>query len=452
VIGFGLRSLAWNLGLFGLIRLGWFEADFLTPLTRVQAQCAAFLFGRGVSPVDVTLACSGADALALCAGVILAYPVAWTLRILGALAGTSAILVLNTLRIGTLGRAAGSPAWFEALHLYIWPFVLTIAIAAYVYSWMRFANRWTAPIEAIQPPPLSDPLWGDRIPAATRRLVLLSIPILLLFFAAAPHYRESGLILSAAESITRSAALVLGLLGVTAGAAGNILSTSRGSFMVTPECIVTPLVPIYAALVLALSATWLPRAGLLLATFPLFYALGVARLLVVALPPSIVESPLFVVHAFYQLLLGVALVLVAARLRHGHSTKAIRPALAAVALGASFMYFLGSGYARFLASATSATFAFPDSQGALLLLPAFQVGLFVALSVAAFTALPVASFLSGLTILLASQIALFAILPVAEAITGLTPHVRDLRGLALAGPALICGLLALRHRARPAVQ
>ena len=55
--------------------------------------------------------------------------------------GAGLILGLNTLRIATLGRAAASPAWFYALHVYVWPAVLTLAIAGYVLGWMRFADR-----------------------------------------------------------------------------------------------------------------------------------------------------------------------------------------------------------------------------------------------------------------------------------------------------------------------
>src|SRR6187455_1467911 len=137
VTSFVLRGFAWSLGLFGLIRLGWFEALVVLPMTRAQAWLATQTFGAPVSPIDITLACSGADALALCAGVILAYPAAWKLRLSGAALGTAMILALNTLRIGVLGRAAGSPVWFSVLHLYVWPAALMIVIAGYVYAWMR---------------------------------------------------------------------------------------------------------------------------------------------------------------------------------------------------------------------------------------------------------------------------------------------------------------------------
>src|SRR6476620_3942443 len=83
-VRFALRGVAWSLGFFGLLRLNWTEAHAVLPFTRVQAAVAAGLFGTTTLPVQVTLACSGADALALCLGVVLAYPVGWRLRVAGA--------------------------------------------------------------------------------------------------------------------------------------------------------------------------------------------------------------------------------------------------------------------------------------------------------------------------------------------------------------------------------
>ena len=120
-VKFALRGVAWSLGFFGLLRLNWTEAHVVLPLTRVQGGLAVGLLGTPTLPVEVTLACSGADALALCLGAVLAYPVSWRTRLVGAGVGAALIVSLNTLRIGTLGRAAASPAWFNALHVYVWP-------------------------------------------------------------------------------------------------------------------------------------------------------------------------------------------------------------------------------------------------------------------------------------------------------------------------------------------
>src|SRR4029453_14526120 len=95
-----------------------------------------------------------------------------------------------------------------------------------------------------------------------------------------------------------------------------VLWTPRGGFLVTQECISTPLVPVYLASICAYSTTWRRLILGVVATLPLFIALGIVRLLVVALPDAVVASPLFLVHAFYQLLLGAVVVFLAALWRH----------------------------------------------------------------------------------------------------------------------------------------
>ena len=84
---FVLRGIAWSLSLFALMRVSWFEIHAVLPLTRLQAGAAQGVFGAPRLPIDVTLACSGADALALCVGAILAYPASWAARLRGAAGG-----------------------------------------------------------------------------------------------------------------------------------------------------------------------------------------------------------------------------------------------------------------------------------------------------------------------------------------------------------------------------
>src|SRR5688500_6617044 len=179
-IKFALRAAAWSLGLFGLLRVNWVATHVLLPLTNFQAAAAVKLFGAPALPVEVTLACSGADALAMCIGTILAYPVSWRSRVAGTAGGAGLILALNTMRINALGQAAASPAWFEILHVYVWPAILLPAIAGFVFTWMRFADgALRTPVLIVRAQP-------------SRRFVVLTIAFLVVFTLAAPIYLESS--------------------------------------------------------------------------------------------------------------------------------------------------------------------------------------------------------------------------------------------------------------------
>jgi exosortase/archaeosortase family protein len=435
---FTLRAIAWSLGLFGLLRSPWFESQALLPVTQAQGRAATGLFGAASLPLEVTLACSGADAIALCLAAVLAYPASWRMRLAGGGAGLALILSLNTLRIGTLGRVAASPAWFDTLHVYVWPAVLTLAIAGYVFGWMRLADRRQAPAEFSTGGPPSPLATARLAPQPTRRFVFFALAFLLVFSAASPLYLESSAVLALAGFIARAAAATLGIVGISAHAVANVLWTPRGGFLVTQECISTPLIPIYLAGVCTYSTTWRRLVLGVLATLPLFTALGIARLLIVALPDAVVASPLFFVHAFYQLLLGAVVVFLAAHWRHG-GVAGLRHALVGVIVGVAFVQFLGPSYTRIVTYPAGAPL--DDPQGAIAFLPAFQVGLYVALWVAAFVAAGWRRFLAGLVVLELTQTAGLLALHALASHPGLTAHVRDIRGWAIAGPLLIVGVV-----------
>jgi exosortase/archaeosortase family protein len=417
---FALRALATSLGLFGLLRLSWLETHVVLPLTRLQAQIAVGVFGGPAAPVEATLACSGTDAIALCLGAILAYPVPWRLRAAGGTAGLALILGLNIARIGTLGRAAASTFWFDALHLYAWPALLTLAIAGYVFGWMRYADRPHSPA-------------ASPLPRPSLRFAALTIVFLLVFLAASPLYLESPAVLALAGVVARAAAMMLDVFGVTVHAAGNVLTTPRGGFAVTQECVSTPLIPVYLAAVCAYSPTWKRLCAGLLAALPVFIALAILRLLVLVLPAN-VASPEFLIHAFSQLAIAAIVVLVAAFWRHGR-TLGFAYAVAGILAGVLFVRWLGPVYTGLVTSDAHA--ALPDPQGAIAFLPAFQVGLYLALWTAAFAALAWRRVLAGLALLGLTQAAGMLALSVLATHAGVTAHVRDIRGWAIAGPLLV---------------
>ena len=231
---------------------------------------------------------------------------------------------------------------------------------------------------------------------------------------------------------------------MTAHAWANVLWTSRGGFVVTQECISTPLIPVYLAAVCAYSTTWRRLILGIAVAPPLFILLGIARLLVVAVP-GLVASPAFVVHAFYQLLLGAVVVFVAAVWRHG-GRAAAGHTLAGVAVGVLFAYLVGPLIVRAVTYAAGAPV--DDPQGALAFLPRFQVGLYLAIWVAAFTAVGWTRFLTGLAVLELTQAAGLLVLNAVHTSAGLTAHVRDIRGWAVAGPLLVVAAVVTIGRAR----
>jgi exosortase/archaeosortase family protein len=440
--GFALRLIAWSLALFGLFRQPWVGAHVLLPVTQLQAAAGSALVGPSSLPVEATLACSGADALALCLAAILAYPARWRRRAAGVAGGAALILALNTIRIGTLGRAAASPRWFDALHVYVWPAALTIAIAGFVFAWMRAVDR-----------PRSSPVTRSAEPETrplhllTRRFAVVAAAFLALFTLASPLYLESARVLMAAGLVARTAAFLLRALGIDAAAAAGVLATPRGAFLVTQECISTPLIPVYLAAVLVYSRSWWSRALLVAAAVPLFIALGIARLLVVAVPAGLDTPPAFFIHAFSQLLVAVAMVIGIALWRHGARPAALARAVAALALAIAFVRVLGAPYTDAILWFRPAAAAFADSQGALMFLPAFQFGLFLALWVAAFVPSGWTRFLCGASLLAALQIAVTGGVQLFAVHAGIAPLVRDIRAWALLGPALI--IAAVVNVAKP---
>ncbi len=143
---------------------------------------------------------------------------------------------------------------------------------------------------------------------------------------------------------------------------------------------------------------------------------------------------MFLVHAFYQLLLGAVAVYAAALWRHG-SRRALPRALAGVALGILFIHALGPLFVRLVTYPSATPLA--DPQGAIAFLPPFQFGLYLAVWIAAFTAVGWWRFLAGFGVLALTQAAGLMVLQALSAHAGLTANVRDVRGWAIAAPLLI---------------
>ena len=452
---FPLKALGWSLGLFTLLRSPWAEENFVLPLTRWQQGAAEFYAGRPAAPISVTSDCSGTDVIALCLAAILAWPASWRARLAGASGGLALILTLNTMRIGTLGRAADSPALFETLHLQVWPAILVLATAGYVFGWMWTATRTGEPsTETEGQSPLSS--------SFARRFVALTALALVAFALSGPWIAGSETLLTASVWIASEAALLLGAAGIAAHATGAILTTSRGAFLVTPECLATALVPLYLAGVFAAPLTW-PRRFIALAAAPPFFAtLAIARVLLLALPPIIASSPLFLVHGFHQMVL--ALMVVAWLCWRGEpvgyhrwfraamrATLAISAALvfAVFAGGALTSALLGIGGAMtpLVPKALSDLTGPGDAQGALATLFAFQASFLLALGVSLVAGWP--RLLRALAVLFVVQLSFLLVLVEIADRTGAIPHPLLLRAWAVGLPAALAHVML---RVRPRVE
>ena len=157
----------------------------------------------------------------------------------------------------------------------MWPAILVLAVAAYVFAWMRVSVRPGARTGEDE---------GALLPLL-RRFAPRAAILLVAFALCGPWIARSETLLDAGAATARAAAFILTAVGLAAAATGNVLATTRGAFIVTPECLATALFPLYVAGILTVRMTWPARALALLAAPPLFTALAIVRLLLLALPP-----------------------------------------------------------------------------------------------------------------------------------------------------------------------
>lgn len=394
-LGFVARALGASVALFGVQRLAWVEQHVLWPFTAAQAHAAQWAGGGPDTLARVGLACSGADAIALVAGAVAVWPAPWRARLRGIVIGTLLIVAVNIVRITSLVRITDLDR-FNLMHETVWPAILALTALAFVATWM-----WRATDPASGEPPRSGSAGPGAsgpvtpaVPARTPRLiwspfartVTAAVVATVAFFAAAPWYLHSAAVAALAEWMAGAGASVLHAFGATARTQGPVLITARGAFMVTSECIMTPVLPIGVAAALTVPRTWAMRTLAVLAMGPLFVGLGVARLLVLALPEAIAASPVLWIHAFFQVLLAMVVIAAAAAWRarrvgvewmHVWARAGL-----AMACGAAVAIVIGPGYAEAVERTAGTSLHALDDQGAFAFMPAFQLGLLVALVVA----------------------------------------------------------------------
>ena len=169
---------------------------------------------------------------------------------------------------------------------------------------------------------------------ATRRFLVLTAALVAAYFAAAPFFYQSSLVRVLAGWVALSGGTILTAAGTETTVMGAGLHTAHGGFLVTQECVFTPLIPVYLAGVLAAPlAPW--RRALALAAAPvIFFAIGVARVLVLAVPAAVVGNYEVAIHGFSQTLVAVLLVAAAAVWTTGDGRRGAARAVMAVGRGA----------------------------------------------------------------------------------------------------------------------
>ena len=443
VLRFALTGGAWFIGLFGVMRLSWVERHLLVPFAQIQERVADQLTGAPSALVYVDASCSGGDAMALCLGAVMAFPATWGARLRAAAVGLVVIGAVNTVRIGTLSLVATDRSLFDLLHVYVWPAILIVVAVAYVFAWMRrqgrSAGRGT-----------TDP--GRPWHGPARRFLLLTVVGVAAYFAAAGWFYESDLLRTLGGWVATAGAGVLAAVGMSATVSGNVVRTAHGAFIVTQECIATPLIPIYVATALSVPLTRWRRAAALAAAPAVFFLLGVSRLLVLALPTTLVASPAVAIHAFSQVLVSCVLVAAVAVLsaRSGGRSHPARRTMGAIGVGIVAALVAGPVWSDLLHRAVDGVQllvqhgghrAVDDPQGAFAILPAFQLGLFAAVWVGSGARGPWRRLAGGVLGLAGLQLA--SLLAVGELSHHFefAPHVSLIRTWALVAPVALVWVL-----------
>ncbi|HMJ15869.1 MAG TPA: archaeosortase/exosortase family protein [Polyangiaceae bacterium] len=123
--------------------------------SRLQAHAAGFLVRlfdsrasvqgtviHGRFPLQVIKGCTSMDVQALFAGTILAFPAGWAPRLLGVVAGGSALILINIVRIASLYFVgAHLHDSFDFVHEELFPLVLVVAACGCLLAWFAWTGR-----------------------------------------------------------------------------------------------------------------------------------------------------------------------------------------------------------------------------------------------------------------------------------------------------------------------
>ena len=245
---------------------------------------------------------------------------------------------------------------------------------------------------------------------------------------------------------------ILAALGVSATASGNIVTTTHGAFIVTQECIATPLIPVYVAGALAVPLARWQRVAALGAAPAIFFLLGVARLLVLALPTTLVASHTVAIHAFSQVLVAGLLVagLAVLSARSVGRQHPARRAVGAIGVGIVAALAVGGLWSNLMHLAVDGGQLLvqhgghrpvDDPQGAIAILPALQLGLYAAFCAAVGARGPWRRLVLGVVGLAGLQLTVLLMLGELSHHLGFAPHVSLIRAWGVVAPLAVVWVL-----------
>src|SRR5262245_32187589 len=130
---FVLAVACWSAAMLAALQHPLVQRAVVAPFVAWQADFASRI--QAASPIVVDVSCAGVEVIAISVAAMLAYPLPWRRRLLGLGGVTAWLIALNAIRISTLVSTAGTPA-FQPLHLYVWPAVLILGAAGFVFTWI----------------------------------------------------------------------------------------------------------------------------------------------------------------------------------------------------------------------------------------------------------------------------------------------------------------------------
>ncbi len=264
-ISFALRLTAWSLALFGLFRLPWVGAHVFLPATQLQAAAGAALLGPSIA------ADRGHARLQRRrrAGAV----PRGDRRVPGGLAHARGRRGRRHRRDSRAQHRSASARSDARRRRPMVPRASRLRLAGRAHDRDRgdrlrvdARGGWASSAErnGVAPDRAQTRTAGSPFPLVfSVRFALVAVGCLVLFTLASPLYLESARVLALAVLVARAAAFLLRGVGVDATAAAGVLATPRGAFLVTQECIATPLIPVYVAAVLVYARErWRPRGVL----------------------------------------------------------------------------------------------------------------------------------------------------------------------------------------------